>query len=439
MRAGWATTDITPPLGLPMGGRGPRFAAGAEVLDPLQAQALVLEDDTGRRALWLSVDLIGVTATRGLAWRYELAAITGIGPQAVLVNFSHTHAGPMVNLDGYAVLVEPSPELLAYEGELLRRLLRVAVEAVDDLRPATVRLHRGRSDVGINRRGGDPATGEIGMRPDPEGCYVADLWALDVCGDAGGRAVAFVYGCHPVIVYGFAWTAISAGYPGVARQQLAQRLGSGTHCQFVQSLAGDVRPRVLADLSTGAFRKSVPADVEDAGTQLAVDVVQALSAPGRALQLSLAAASGTFLARRDPAAVPAPEHWRELVDSDDELTGNLARYWVDQLQRGVRPVAAAPWPAGLLRLDGDILVAWLAGEAVAEWLPILRACAGPEVIPWGYTQSVATYLPTDELLPQGGYEAARANRHGRFGPGPFAPGLDEAARRCFQSLRERLH
>ena len=57
-QAGWADIDITPPLGLPMGGRGPRFTAGASILDPLSAQVLVLGDESGHRLLVVSVDLI---------------------------------------------------------------------------------------------------------------------------------------------------------------------------------------------------------------------------------------------------------------------------------------------------------------------------------------------------------------------------------------------
>jgi hypothetical protein len=59
-KAGWAEIEITPPLGLPMGGRGPRFTPGASVLDPLMAGAVLLEDDRGRRQLWISLDLIGL-------------------------------------------------------------------------------------------------------------------------------------------------------------------------------------------------------------------------------------------------------------------------------------------------------------------------------------------------------------------------------------------
>ena len=60
-KAGWAQIDITPPLGLPMGGRGSRFTPGAEVIDPLLAQALVVADDAGRRLLVISLDMIGMS------------------------------------------------------------------------------------------------------------------------------------------------------------------------------------------------------------------------------------------------------------------------------------------------------------------------------------------------------------------------------------------
>jgi len=57
-KAGWTQIDSTPPLGLPMGGRGPRFSPGTEVIDRLVAQAVVLEDAKGAPTLWLSIDMI---------------------------------------------------------------------------------------------------------------------------------------------------------------------------------------------------------------------------------------------------------------------------------------------------------------------------------------------------------------------------------------------
>ena len=266
-KAGWADIDITPPLGLPLGGRGPRFTNGATILDPLTIHALALEDATGARTLWLSFDLIGVSFATSAQWRYDLAAATGVPYAAIILNFAHTHSAPMVNFDKYPAVIAEPPALRTYRATLHRKLLDVACAALRTLRPATVTLHSGRSDVGINRRNRN-AAGDVVMAPNPDGVYNPDLWVLDVYATTDGsrtsrppspadRCIIFNYGCHPVIAYGFAWDGISADYPGVCRRQLKARFGPDVHCQFIQGLAGNVRPRVLA--GEDAFLEPKPA------------------------------------------------------------------------------------------------------------------------------------------------------------------------------------
>src|SRR5690606_35760888 len=162
--------------------------------------------------------------------------------------------------------------------------------------------------------------------PNPDGAYVPDLWILDIHAD-GERAVLFSHGCHPVIVYGYAWDGISADFPGVCRRQLRQHLGETVHCLFLQGLTGTVRPRVLADLAEGRFRTATPADPETTGTALAASVQQALANPGESVPLTLRAASGWFQARRDPAQLPPLAHWQALSERAEELDRNLGRYW----------------------------------------------------------------------------------------------------------------
>ena len=101
-KAGWTQIDSTPPLGLPMGGRGPRFSPGTEVIDRLVAQAVVLEDAKGAQTLWISIDMIGMAWPQTSGMRQELSAMTGIPFDAIVINFSHTHSGPMSGFDGYA-------------------------------------------------------------------------------------------------------------------------------------------------------------------------------------------------------------------------------------------------------------------------------------------------------------------------------------------------
>jgi hypothetical protein len=56
------------------------------------------------------------------------------------------------------------------------------------------------------------------------------------------------------------------------------------------------------------------------------------------------------------------------------------------------------------------------------------------LIAWGYCQDASGYLPTDEQLAAGGYEVVESAQLFKTGPGPFAPGLDQAAEQSFQAL-----
>ncbi len=438
-RAGWADVEITPPLRLPMGGRGPRFAPGTTILDPLMAQVLILEDAGGNRCLWVSLDLIGLDYGRSAALRQNLAGLTGTPYEAVVFNFAHVHSGPMTNFRRYPDVMPEPPELREYHHTLAQAIRSAAEMALANLQPVTVTRHTGASDVGINRRRRN-AEGEIVMAPNPDGFYNRELWVLNICRSVGGdRAVAFSYGCHPVIVYGFAWDSISSGYPGATRQALRSHLGSATHCQFLQGLAGNIRPRVLADPETGTFRKSTPGDVDEVAARLAGDVLQALGEPSALLELTLKAAAGWIHPRRALDLVPAIAHWQDMAAREDELSRNIGKYWAERTHSGAPLSTHVPMEIGLLQIAVDQRVAWFGTEAVAEWLPALRKWLNdPSLTAWGYCQEVGTYLPTDALLPEGGYEVTQAPWTDVHGPAPFAAGIDATVETGFRKLAGQM-
>ena len=436
-RAGWAQFDSTPPLGLPMGGRGPRFSSANEVLDSLAAQAVILEDRKGYRTVWISIDMIGMTWQMTSRLRMELSAVTGIPFEAIVVNFSHTHSGPMSGFEGYATTVEKPTALIAYEEDLLTRAVKMVIEAVENLQAVTVQVYHGTSEIGINRRGPNP-DGSMGMRPNPDRFMNRDLWVLDL--KAGnGRCVLFNYGCHPVMVYGFAWDSISADFPGVCRDKLVETLGANTQAQFIQGCAGNVRPRRLANFEDGSFRQSTSEDYILTGGQLADDVLAAIEAGGEDLDLEINCVSGFAMAPRNMEIIPPLSHWEELAASEAELERNLWGYWVERLRSGIPPVQFLPWAVGLIRLAERHTIAWLANEVVAEWLPLLRNWLNdPNLTAWGYCQDGRNYMPTDELIPEGGYEVDRANTYTKAGPGPFKVGVNKATETTFRALAERI-
>ena len=146
------------------------FPPGSEVLDSLAAQAVVIEDQKGYRTVWISIDMIGMTWHVTSRLRCELASITGIPFEAIIVNFSHTHSGPMSGFEGYATTVAKPEELEAYEADLLSRTVKMVIEAIENMRAVSICVHRGTSEIGINRRRRG-ADGSMGMRPKSRWVY----------------------------------------------------------------------------------------------------------------------------------------------------------------------------------------------------------------------------------------------------------------------------
>lgn len=435
-KAGWAKGDITPPLGLPMGGRGPRFAAGTEVLTPLEAGVVVLEDGAGNRAVLVSIDVISTDANQINQLCVDIAAALGTSPDAVVVNASHTHSGPMLSYERYATLQPKPVELEAYERQLDAKILRLAIEAAQNLEAVQAVWRDGSSHIGINRRLRS-SDGSMAMGPNADGFYHRHLWTLDLVAveNPARRCVLFSHGCHPVIVYGHNWTAISSEWPGRARAILENELGEETHFQFLQGLAGNIRPRVLADFENRKFRASTPEDVETVAQELAGDVRETLEQGGDVLELQIGAAKSSFRAQRE--AAPPREYWLETENAEDELTREMSRYWLTRYgEDAIAPYQWQPWPLGMLRFAPGFALVHIAGEPLCEWHEVFeQALPGQRLVSCGYTHSAAGYLPTDALLSEGGYEVTGSPRFSKSGPGALQPGLDKAVTQTLHRLQ----
>ena len=59
---------------------------------------------------------------------------------------------------------------------------------------------------------------------------------------------------------------------------------------------------------------------------------------------------------------------------------------------------------------------------MSQWLSPLK------IVAWGYCQEAKSYLPTESMLPEGGYEVLESNQGRENTPAPFAPGIEQALR-----------
>ncbi len=148
LKAGAATLDITPSLGVPLAGAvKARWAAGVD--DPLHARALVLEDESGPdgRIALVCCDLIAMPGEPVAAARSLIARSGALPPERVLIAATHTHSAPSpTGLLG-------TPRADAYMDSLPERLATVVRLAAQRLAPARVAWGTGReARVTFNRR-----------------------------------------------------------------------------------------------------------------------------------------------------------------------------------------------------------------------------------------------------------------------------------------------
>ena len=94
--AGFATSDITPPLNLEMAGFGPFLERKAtRIHDPLMAHAMVLAAD-GKRIAVVDCDVAGITLDMTRKVRTLVEVGTGIPGPHILVSATDTHSGPAI-------------------------------------------------------------------------------------------------------------------------------------------------------------------------------------------------------------------------------------------------------------------------------------------------------------------------------------------------------
>ncbi|MEO5804438.1 MAG: neutral/alkaline non-lysosomal ceramidase N-terminal domain-containing protein [Verrucomicrobiota bacterium] len=432
--AGWSEIEITPPLGIALGGRGTPATPSKKVLDPLFAQVLYLKDAKGTGFVLVSFDLISLPHELSERIRLDIVHEFGVPWNLIVLNCSHTHSGPYM-IRSLMAGVGPAPQIeIEYFKTLEQKIVLATRAATKVMMPVKVEIFSGVSEVAINRRGKNKK-GESAMLPNANGPFDEKLWVLKLSPENNkSPALIFSYACHPVIVYGYNFSAISADFPGVARNVLREKLGEKVHAQFVQGLAGDVRPRAVADLKNNRFRAATPADLQKAGTDLANDVLTALKNKSEILALDIAGASDRPLLPRDKP--PEREYYetlkREAATKTNKFQTAVSEYWLSCYDSGFGFAKGDAWPVGLIRLAENQWVCYFAGEPCVEWrAKISQWLPGKKIVPWGYCQEGVSYLPTEEMLPEGGYEVADSNRTRLSTPAQHAPGINEAIRESF--------
>lgn len=405
-RAGAARVDITPPLGVAVEGSFGAVYAD-RILDPLWANALVLDDGEAEVAL-VALDLcqVGTLLYREMAAAVERAS--GIPEERCFVVSSHTHNGPAlsnIEIEGRVV----RPEYVA----LLPDYVATAVAAARG-RLATARLTVGRGVNGrhvFNRRLKRPdgsivmnwhdkgLIGDLG----PAGPVDPEVLVLRVSA-ADGEPLAFAVNHALHNNAAGPGTAISADFSGVLAETLRRIYGPAVVTLFLPGAMGDVnwidhrreQDRALLYRQIGTSLAGTLLDLEGAMT------------PIPAPRLSVRRALLPILERPwDERELTEPDVFRLGQPHDPERSPfhRAYRRWRDA---GSPPPATFELDLRALGLgDGAALVTNQSEFFVELGLAVKAASPFPFTFLSTLTNGNAGYVPTRRAFAEGGYEVKK--------------------------------
>jgi len=425
-KVGVARVNISPELPIWLSGYGGRNKPAQDKLDDLWAKALVLEDADGRRAVLVTMDLVGIDRelSREVCGRIEEQF--QMPRAAIALSTSHTHSGPVVrsNLAAmYALDERNSKRIEDYATELETKLIKVVADAIENLEPARLSWTVGKATFAVNRR--NNPEGDVPRRQREHGLvgpvdHDLPVLAIHSLGEEPElRAIVAGYACHATVLSEY---SLSADWPGVGQNELERR-HPGTTVLFWAGCGADQNP--LPRRSIDWLNRHGRAFAE------AVDV--ALNSPLKRIESKL----GTAYEEIDLkfAALPSRDEL-ESTAAGGPPQAAWARYLLQTWDRDSGLPTGYPYPIQVWRLGDEINWLFLGGEVVVDYSLRLKSEIGRDNM-WvaSYSNDVMGYIPSQRVLAEGGYEGGLS----RFPYGLPAVWTPEAEPQIVDTVHRLVH
>jgi neutral ceramidase len=392
-KAGAAKAVITPKESLWMAGYAARTAPAAGTLHELYVRVLALEDAQGHQAVLVSSDLLGIPRSISENVSQALAKKFGLPHDAIMLNASHTHCGPVLRgalYDAYPLDDAQKKKIEAYSSELESTLVRTVGEALARRVPATVSVGQGSTDFAVNRRNNrEPDVPVLRASHALQGPTDHSVPVLAVRQPDGKLlAVVFGYACHNTTLGIQQW--------------------NGDYAGFAESNLEEAHPRAVAlfFMGCGADQNPVPrrtVELAQKYGRLMSDVVQAvLSKKLESLPPKLRTRYETVTLHLGAAPTRA-----ELTVRAHERTAYTSRWGarlLKELNAGRALPRTYPYPIEVWELGGKQLWIALGGEVVVDYALRFKDQYGPGTWVSAYANDVMAYIPSLRVLKEGGYE-----------------------------------
>ncbi|MFP3303156.1 MAG: hypothetical protein RXO25_04920 [Caldivirga sp.] len=399
IEASYTKVEITPPLGLRLGGYAHRLGKPArEVHDDLYARLLMLTTADAEVVI-VQLDLLGLYRQDALVIKEAVSKATGVERGNVIVASTHTHSAP-------ETIIPMWPNTLPYsEGErkLYNEWFSGIVGKVGEAARELNGTEKAEVAVGIGEAGG------LCFNRSFKGGLVDEELPILAVKIGNSRIALLNYACHPVCNTDLGF---SADYPGVLYDSLLRR---GVESIFITGATGDIDPvrkgrgymgymgEYLASTVVNALASLKPTgytmDMVNIGLRLPARVVNEELARVRYEEALRKVKDKGGLPNEPTESIWADEDYLRLMYSDEE-------YAVSKVSE-----ANIDTEVTLLRL-GDLLLVAIPGEPFVETGLAIKSKAvelGFRVtMVAGYVNDYVGYIPTKASFIMNTYEARLA-------------------------------
>jgi len=309
-------------------------------------------------------------------------------------------------------------EDIRYYNIIKKKIISMIDEGFKNPIEGDVLIFKGRSSFGVSRR--LPSEEGILWRPNfDEDRMDPDLFLLKfVDRDNSICGLIYNYACHPTTL-GSDNYLISADFPGVVRKILEEK-NSGMTAVFLQGCGADIKPYVTAE--NGKFKSCNYDELEQAGTSLANEIQGYMDKPEwRKIDLDIHTGYSDIKLYTEIWDV---EKWEAILNNPDEplyRKESVRKIMSCIKEKGINNFL--PYYMSFLRLDGKTCIICLECEVVHDIGKEIKGLFDEDIIVLGYTNSIACYIPTRQVLREGGYE--RESFIGARLAGPFVPEVED--------------
>ena len=391
--AGVSRVNITPTESMWMAGYASRTHPSERKLQDLWAKALVLKDAKGNTAVLVTTDLIGFPKNIADNICNRLKIEYRLSRSQIILNSSHTHSGPVLQgnlVDVYPMGPKEWEKVDHYSLQLEDQIVKVVGKASGALEPVNLFSGNGITRFQVNRRNNNEQ--KLSAQSELKGPNDYAVPVLKVTNLKGKIvALAFGYACHGTVLNSYEW---NGDYPGFAQIELEKSF-PGTTALFFQGTAGDQNP---------IPRRTVPL-AQQYGEELASAVKRVIKEEMRPLSPEISTAYSKIELPLENA--PTEETLLQLASSSAGYQQNWAKRMLEKIRNGEPFIKSYNYPLQIWKLGNQLVMA-LGGEPTIEYDLKLKQLFGNETFILGYSNDVMSYIPSEAILREGGYEGKTA-------------------------------